>query len=407
MITNFYYLLTGNASYALAQWLVVVSIARFGTLEQQGAYNYALALIAPVTVLVRLNLRSVLITDSRRQFRLEDYLGARLIASVVPFAVLPIISWVSSQRDGMLSLMLAIALMKGLEGVSDLLHGQLQWQRAYPRILAGLAMRSVGMVAAFVIGMLSSAGVIGGVVLTTCVWMVATWWNDWRGVEPRPFSESSTSVSKIRAVVLKCWPLGVTMSLVTLFNYGPVYVLGEYVSREEIGRYSAASYLWLIGTFLVTALIQAVSPRFAEQYHRGLSEYLRLFTAAALVVAVVGGAACGALWLFGEQIVTAIYGPGYAGLGGVVGVMAAGVVLTTFTGLLGMNLTIARAFRIQMWMNVISVLAVLLFSLMLVPEDGSEGAALALVLALCIKLMLSVIANLYVIRGRRTSTVPA
>ncbi len=67
---NFAWNLLGETSYSLGQWLLLVLLARLQSPEIVGQFAYALAVTAPVYLLVGLNLRVVQATDARAVWRL-------------------------------------------------------------------------------------------------------------------------------------------------------------------------------------------------------------------------------------------------------------------------------------------------------------------------------------------------
>jgi O-antigen/teichoic acid export membrane protein len=80
---NFFWSLAGNIIYALCQWLMLVIIARLGNEKDVGAYTLALAISAPIVLFLGMNLRVVIATDQKHDFKFRDYLFLRIISSAI------------------------------------------------------------------------------------------------------------------------------------------------------------------------------------------------------------------------------------------------------------------------------------------------------------------------------------
>ena len=78
---NFAWTLAGNAIYATCQWGILVAIAKLGTPAMVGQFALGLAVAAPVFMLTSLQLRVVLATDARNEYRLGHYLAPRLLGT--------------------------------------------------------------------------------------------------------------------------------------------------------------------------------------------------------------------------------------------------------------------------------------------------------------------------------------
>lgn len=398
MLRKFSLLLSGTMAYALAQWLVVVLIARISGVEAQGQYSYALALIAPLTMLARLNLRSVLITDYKMEFTFPDYLATRVVAATVPFIVLPLIIQLASKADTVAAIAVAVVLMKAVEAIGDICHGQMQWHGRYRQIALALILRAVGMVIAFGAAVVLAGNTIAGILLTSIFWTIILLRLEFPAAEADLMVAVCQGLRAVPRVVGKCWPLGITMSLGSLFSYVPVYVLAQSADIDAVGRYTAVSYLWMLGVLVATPLVQAASTRMSGLFHENRGRYVALMLGAVGAMAIGGAGLVVLARVLGDEIVLLLYGPEYAGLGGLLVVMTYGLVVHVILPLFGLNLTIARVFRLQLGMNVAAVGVIFWLSMLLIPVQGIEGAAWAFVYGSLFKLVLSGLLGFMVLR---------
>ena len=80
---SFSWTLIGMLTYAACQWGMLVAIVRLGSPKKAGEFALGLAISTPVMLLANLELRSIISTDARRQFRFQDYLGLRLLTTLL------------------------------------------------------------------------------------------------------------------------------------------------------------------------------------------------------------------------------------------------------------------------------------------------------------------------------------
>src|SRR5262245_46162031 len=78
--SNFSWMLTGNAIYALCQWGVLGMFARLGTPAVVGQFVLAMAVTAPIMAFFMLQFRMVQASDVRREYKFGHYLAVRLMA---------------------------------------------------------------------------------------------------------------------------------------------------------------------------------------------------------------------------------------------------------------------------------------------------------------------------------------
>ena len=123
---NFAWTTAGNSIGAAAQWGVIVLLARLGNPAIVGQYALGLAIASPAFVFAGLNLRTVQATDVRGDFDFGDYLTLRLLGMACAFvAVVGILGW-SGFRTETTVVILAVALTKAFESLSDVCYGRHQ-----------------------------------------------------------------------------------------------------------------------------------------------------------------------------------------------------------------------------------------------------------------------------------------
>src|SRR4051794_13845152 len=140
---NFSWTFTGNVVYAACQWGILVVLAKLGSPEMVGQFALGLAVTAPVMQFTNLQLRAIQSTDAKSEFSLRDYLGLRLITTIVALLVIIGIAVVANYRQETLLVILFVGLAKGFESISEIFYGQLQQCERMDRIAISMIIKGI------------------------------------------------------------------------------------------------------------------------------------------------------------------------------------------------------------------------------------------------------------------------
>ncbi len=173
----------------------------------------------------------------------------------------------------------------------------------------------------------------------------------------------------------------------------PVIVL-TYVSEESYASFNVAWGIVAVAFYVPTALGQAL---LAEGGRDGahLRSQVRLGLVLALGLMVVGAAAA----FVGRDLITAVYGDDYAGAARVVPAMVAAGVPWAITSMLLSEVRILHRHVATVAMTLSLTLAVVIPALVLVPDDGIDGASAAWLLGNLVAAGVAVVASLLSRRG--------
>ncbi len=370
--------LAGNIAYTACQWGVFIIIAKLGTALDLGRFALGLAVTAPVLVLSNLNLRAVQATDARLDYPFGVYLGLRLVTATLAFAAIAVGSMVAGYRDATLRLILAVAIAKVLESVSDVVFGLLQRAENLRRI-------AFSRLAKGALSVLSVAGVmVSGLGLETAILAMAVCW---AGVLMLIDLPAGRSIAAMRAdlapreLARLAWlalPLGCVMALNTLSINVPRYAIESHLGTTALGHFAAVAYLLVAASQPVLALGAALSPRLAHYFLSDRGAYARLSLRALLAAASLG--ACGVIVavLAGKTVLRLAYAPDYAAHADLLCWIAVVACVGFASSTLGFSVTAARRFREQLLIAILALTTCTLASQWLVPWYGLVGAAWAL-----------------------------
>lgn len=379
--------LVAHVLFAAAQWGLLVALARLTDPGAVGRFTLALAIVAPVFVLAGMQLRGLLASDPTGQAAPGVYLALRIATSVLALAVVVVVALAGSHPTTTTWVILAVAAARAVESISDMLHGFLHLHERLDIIAGSLVTRGVAGLGAFaaVLAVTRSVAAATGslVVVAVLVLLLVDVPAVRRCARHHGAADPTRPLWRGWPMVRLTWvalPLGVVMALLALSTAIPRYVVEAELGTEALGIFAALAYVMLVLSPIAGAIGQAMLPRLARDYASGDRRAAGALVRRVLVIAVVLGlVGVGVAVVGGDLLLSALYGPGYAGHGATfVLVMVAGA-LSAFASLGGFTLTAARFLRSQVFIQLASVLVVLALSLALVPRLGIEGGAWALV----------------------------
>jgi len=366
----------------LAQAAIIVFLAKLGSASVVGEYSLALAIVAPVALLTRLQLRAVIATDVGRTQRFGDYLALRLTTNLATIgAVALVVAGLNYDAD-FNYVVLAFALTKTIEHTSDVFLGRLQAIEDWRSIAVASVAKAACGLAAFLSVWMGGGGLAlsvlafgaGQLAILACYELPLVRAMLGRGRESLWPVWNRASLARLAATTL---PLGFVSMLVSLTLQTPRYFVEAYEGTEALGYWSAVVQLAAVTSVLLQPLGQASLARLASYDRAHPGPYRKLFGFLIAAAVLTGIAGIAGAYLFGGWALRLIYRPEYEILQPVLLVLMAGMVATNVCTVLGIALTAARRFRSQLALFAVTAAAGAVSCGLLLPQYGLLGAAYA------------------------------
>jgi len=418
---NFSWTFAGNVVYAGCQWGMLVVLAKLGSPEMVGQFALGLAITAPVVMFTNLQLRGIQATDARQEYLFGDYLGLRLITTMLALLTIAGIVSVSGHRLEAVLVILTVGLAKAIESVSDAFYGLLQQHERMDRIAKSMMIKGPLSLVALSVGVYITGSVFWGVVGLIVAWaLILVGYDVHSGalMLKRGLQQDGTLLSEgdQEAVLCPRWelstlarlawlalPLGLVMMLISLNANIPRYFIERYLGEHELGIFAALAYLQMAGNTVVGALGQSASPRLAKYYAVGDGPaFCTLLLKLAGIGVLLGGVGVLVALVAGRELLILLYRPEYAEHELLVWLMVA-TGISYVASFLGYGMTAARYFRVQMPLFAIVTATTILVGLWLIPADGLRGAAIALMITAVVQAggSLAVIVHALRVIGKR------
>lgn len=408
---NFASSLVGNTVYRLAQWLLIVVIARWGDVEMVGAFALAQAISAPVFLTVGLNLRAARTTDVSGHWSAQQYHQLRLILNALSIVLSGLIAWAVSPTATFMLVALALALSKGSEAASQVTYGYLQYRERLDLVSRSLLLRAAA-------GPLPFAGVLVATqdLAMSCLalavgWVAVTLLHD-RVVEAR----LRTSDDEIRepspeatllTLAKAALPLGVTAGLGSITANVPRYGVQIILGTASLGLFAALAYLGQIIAMITGSLADSLLGRLARTAQAGdpraFMRSLTLLSGFGMAVSLFTIAVAA---LVGAPLTKLLLGSEYVNQP-VLLTLLAGAALVTFQRTLGRGLQGGRRFRDILVMDVTTAAATLAGAAWAIPSFGLMGAAATLGIGYAIGSLVGIHLVRHMVVSMKKGTDPA
>jgi O-antigen/teichoic acid export membrane protein len=361
--------------YVACQALVLLVVARLGTPALVGELAMALAVAAPIALLVSLQLRSAQATDVAEEWEFADYLALRAAGmAILVLATLAIADAIALD----LRVAAAVAAMKGAEGLSDVVYGRLQREERFDVAGRSQVLRGVLAVAGVAGGLAAGLGLAGGVGLVAAAWLVVFWRRDLAAV-PRAAWRSTRAdrATRRRALVRASLPLGLAAGAGSVAAGVPRYLLYGFADAATVGYYAALAYVVVLGALFASALGQAICPLLARSWQEARRRFVGVTVATATLVAAASALAVALAARHGAALLTVLYGEAYAAHAAAFTWLVVAGGLGAVASLLNYALTATRRFSRVLVVQLAAGAAMLVAGLVRIPAGGLLGAAQA------------------------------
>ena len=404
--SNFIWVLSGNVVYAVCQWGMIVVLAKLGTAFMIGQFSLALAIATPVLTFSNLHLRVVQATDAKRLYSFAEYLQLRGVMTLAAITGIAGITWFGHYEHRTAIVILAIALAKGIETLSDIHYGLFQLNDRLDQTGRSAMLRGVLSVSVLGVTLYVTPDVLWGCIGLALVWLAALVFFDVRrgrrllapGVELSPpqgwrrFSPpwQPHAFHRQRNLMRLALPLGVVTTMASVNLNMPRYFIHSRFGEHQLGIFSAMAYAALAMTLVSDSLGHCALPRLSRLYADGrLAEFRYLLLRLLAVAGALGLAGVLAAQFMGARLLTIFYSREYAAHNKVFILLVLAIAIHCVAGVLTSGILSARCFRIQVPMFAVVAVCSALGCAWWVPSAGLAGGAAAMAVAATVHLVLA------------------
>ena len=197
----------------------------------------------------------------------------------------------------------------------------------------------------------------------------------------QPLSKLRVSTDRMKSLFKDSWPLILSAIAITIYMRMDQIMLGQMISDEAVGIYSAATRISEVWYFIPMAIVASVFPATLEAkklskelYYARLQQLYDLMVVVSAVVALP-------MTFLSRSIVTLLFGEDYSGAGAILAIHIWAAVFV-FLGVASGNWFLTENRQLLSMQRAVSgAVANIGLNLLLIPIYGAVGAALATVIS--------------------------
>ncbi|GFO59400.1 O-unit flippase Wzx [Geomonas silvestris] len=183
-----------------------------------------------------------------------------------------------------------------------------------------------------------------------------------------------------KALLLKTMPFGVHAIIAVLYFQLDTVLISYYQGNSDIGHYQSAMRIVSATMVLCDVLVSSYTPLVSASFKTDGERFKEYGFSLNRYLMVVGGIVSLSLFLYADQAISLLYGPGYLQSVAVLQLLSAVIFLRFFGGAYGLLITISDNQRLRAIGVASSLFVNLALNVFLIPIWGIRGAAVACVL---------------------------
>lgn len=399
---NVAWMLVGNLCQGLSQWILIVALAKMGTVEMVGSFTLGLAIGLPVLMFGSLSLRSIQITDCSGRYRFLDYLVLRFVTAVASLLLIASIAVLAHYSSAVVASITLIGAAKAAEYISDIFYGLLQREERMAGIAVSMMLRGTLSLCALNLGVWLTGSLVWGAAGLLAASVLTLLAFDMPGslalLNIRLSSGLREGAGYLKTLLdgrvhqrlgTLAWaglPLGAVLMLVSLNLNLPRYFIEHSLGLRELGIFASLTNLLAVGNVITNAIGQGATPRLAKYFEAAkLRDFRALLIAIILASLGLGAAGFTGALLFGRQVLSIVYRPEYGMQQDILVWLMAASAFFYLGSTLGCAVTAVKCFAPQLPLFAIAASTTALASTILVPSQGLRGAALAILISAVIQ----------------------
>lgn len=377
----------GNVIYAITQWGLLISIAKFGTATMVGQFTLGLALTAPVFMLTNLQLRTIQATDIKNKYTFGDFIGLRIFTVIIFIILMVLITVIFKYEAETTLVILFLTIAKAFESISDIIFGLLQKNEVMKKIAISRIIKGISSLIVMTIMLKITKNLLIAILGLALSWLIVLLYIDIRFAKTYANIKPNFNINKMKMLFILSLPLGIAHMLGSLNTNIPRYLLEYFESVEVLGYFAAIAYLMVAGSTVILAMGHAVTPRLSKYYHNNIKLFVRLIFKLMLLGFSIGLFGIFVAIIAGEEILSLIYSEEYAKYNNILILIIVGSTFNFTSSFLGYGITAAQCFKIQPIMNVTWIISTIGVGYSLIRTFGIEGAAYTLIVSSIIQLL--------------------
>ncbi|MEG0803860.1 MAG: lipopolysaccharide biosynthesis protein [Pygmaiobacter sp.] len=377
----------GTFIYFFFQWLTTILVVRLGDFESAGLFSLAISFCNLFGFISRYGIRNFQVTDVDRIFSDGQYLGHRILTTVIsllPFFVLMLYRY--GRQPYFMGCILCYMLFKYLESVTDLLFGVMQRAERYDWILTSYFAKGFLPVAVFAGLLWAKSGLLFAIIGMAIIYFAVVVIFDLPHLQT--VTKLKPSFKGLKPLFVQCFPL-MLFSLVTPYmTYLTRSVVEQRFGPTELGYYSSVSVVVVIMTTIGGSIWCVLIPRIRKWYNQGqVAQIKKLLGEVLLATLMVGFLAVVAAKFCGAWALVLVFDEPIRAYAGLLSPVLVASILLTVSALFSSILTALKHNLNMLLINICGAVVCTATAGVFVDKWGMYGANASLIVALAVQIV--------------------
>jgi O-antigen/teichoic acid export membrane protein len=336
----------------------------------------------------------VWVVDVEGRLRFEHAMALRLLGVPIALLLTAAVVLIRGWDFELAAVVMMLAVVRAAWSISDILYARAQRAERMRSIGISRLSQGISWVAALALG-LWVGGELLAVGLVAALMLIHVFAIDLpaarRHGEVRPRFEGPALLELLRLAL----PMGLAGALLGVSTSLPAYVLEAKANLAAIGFFAVALTILQASGVLNMALGNAAIPRLAKLATTDARGFWRLLLRVLGLVALLNGLGVGLVYFFGAAYLRSAFTPEYAQYLPELIVASFAALVVGLANMLSQTLTSLSQFRLQLWLNLISLGFSCAAAWLLIEQWGLRGAIWSLVALAGFRLLLYVAAVIW------------
>lgn len=386
-------MIAGNFIYALSQFGIVSMITKLSIKESLGYYTLSSSILSPIFLLFQLNFRSILATDIQNKFNYNSMKKISICIGVIALLFSTILISTIYSSKTLLLVTIFLGLSKIVEYVQEIGYGYYQKNAMINNIAFSKSLRGIFSMGLSYIVLITFNSIYYVTFSIFLSWLLVYIFYDKRFTILEksiliPIKELFIQAKELIKIGL---PLGISASLDSLIANVPRYFVTLFIGIKEVGYFSAMIYLMNMGQIIITSINQTFLTKLSYLLFNDFHKYKKLKNKLISLSLFFGTLVFIITFFGGDVILLILFDSSFVKYLNILQILMFAALIWYVSGILYVCLLATKKFNAQLYIYIISAIAMFFSLLILVPLYGMIGAAVGLIVTYAVRLVCSYI----------------
>lgn len=357
-----------------------IIIARINTTDDVGNFTYAFFLAVTLYGLGSFGGRVYQVTDTKGEFDDNDYVGFRVISSIVMIVLA--LAFIAVNRYYLYKsiIILLLVLFKFIESISDVYFGIMQKDNKLHHVGKSMTAKALIGIAGFCVVDLLTKNLVFAILSVVIVNLVVFMFYDLSIVKKIRKVVPNFKTEKMKVLFASCFNFCAFTFLCSFIINFPRYAIDKYgtTSMQAVFSYviMPATVISLFGQFILQPVLVNLSNLYNEGDMQGFSKLIKkciILLVGFTIICEIGA------YILGIPVLSLVYSMDLTEYKGALLLTILGALFSTIASVLSVALTTMRVTKEQLILYVFATIFTIITSMVFVKQFGFIGGVLSYV----------------------------